>query len=367
MKDSGDLAVIGIPFAAGVAAGAFLFPGPTGISITFPLALSALLALSSISALFLLDNSSGYLVIRAAFASMFLAAGLFCSLNSVITGGIVIGDGPLTRMALAGGARLKDVIDSIPYPSDVTGPLVKALVTGDRSGLGKDVVDVFRASGASHILALSGLHLGVLYLLLSKLLVPLGNSPVARMVKYVLTVGLSGLYALATGASPSIVRAFLFITIGETAKLTGRKRIPSRILLAALTIQLAVKPEVITTLGFQLSYLAMTGIVLLYPKLERIYPEGGRIDPMRKIWQAAVLSVSCQVTTAPLVWLRFRTFPGYFLITNLTALPLTSAVVVLSVTTIALYPMGICPEILIRLNDLAAELLVSCLQTVSSM
>ena len=367
MKDSGDLAVIGIPFAAGVAAGAFLLPGPTGIPIAFPLALSAMLALSSISAFFLFDNGSGYLRTRLAFAAMFLAAGLLCSVNSLITSGIVLGNGPLTRMAQAGGARLKEVIDSIPYPSDVTGPLVKALVTGDRSGLEKDVVEVFRASGASHFLALSGLHLGVLYLLLSRLLVPLGNSLGARRIKYFLTIGFSGLYALATGASPSIVRAFLFIAIGETAKLTGRKRVPSRILLAALTIQLAVKPEVVSTLGFQLSYLAMTGIVLLYPKLERIYPEGGRIDPMRKIWQAAVLTVSCQVTTAPLVWFRFRTFPRYFLITNLTALPLTSAVVVLSVTTIALYPIGICPEILIRLNDLAAGLLVRCLQTISSM
>ena len=367
MKDSGDFAVIGIPFAAGVAAGAFL---PV-IPLVLPFALSSFLLTGSFLSILFFDDRSDRSLIHVTIGFIFLAAGLFCSVNSSITAGVVLEGGPLKRMAGAWGSRLKGLIDGIPYPSEGTGALVKALLTGDRGDLGKDVVKTFRDSGASHILALSGLHLGILYLLLSRLLLPIGNGPVALKIKYFLIVTTAGAYTLVTGASPSIVRAFLFITLGETAKVLGRKRIPSRILLTALTIQLALKPEVITSLGFQLSYLAMTGIIFLYPALEKIYPEGkgrlGRLDPMRKIWKGAVLSISCQVFTAPLVWFRFRTFPEYFLITNLLALPMTSAVVILSVATIALYPIGICPELLIRLNDHAVGLLVSCLQTISSL
>lgn len=368
MKDSGDLAGLAVPFAAGVAAGAFLAARLGDIPLFIPFSLSA--AIPSFGALILFGPDRrrlGWLQL----AALFFLAGIFCSLNSRIGAGIPLPQGPLGRLASANGARLKSLIDSIPYPSEGTAPLVKALLTGDRSGLSREVTGTFRASGASHILALSGLHLGILYLILTRLSTPLGNGPAARKVRYSLTIAAAGFYTLMTGASPSIVRAFLFILIGETARLLGRRRDPVRVLLAALTIQLALKPETISSLGFQLSYLAMTGIVLLYPGLERLYPKAGglagRIDPMRRIWKGAVLSISCQAFTAPLVWRRFHTFPKYFIITNLTALPLTSAVMVLSVATIALSALGICPDGLTGLNDMAVRALVGCLEIISSL
>ena len=256
--------------------------------------------------------------------------------------------------------------------SATTAPLVKALLTGDRSDLTKEITGRFRDSGASHILALSGLHLGVLYLLLARLTAPLGNSLAARRLRYSLIIASALFYAVMTGGSPSIVRAFLFIAINETARLLGRKRDPVRVLLAALTIQLALRPDVIASVGFQLSYAAMAGIFLLYPTLERIYPasDGGRwsgLNPFRKIWNAAMLSISCQAFTAPIVWHYFRTFPKYFILTNLLALPLTSAVMVLSVTTIALSFLGICPGLLTVLNDHAMQALVFCLKVISGL
>ena len=175
-----------------------------------------------------------------------------------------------------------------------------------------------------------------------------------------------------TGATPSIIRAFLFITINETARLLGRKREPVRVLLAALTVQLALKPDVISSVGFQLSYMAMAGIFLLYPTLERIYPapSGSRLsrfNPFRKIWNAAMLSISCQIFTGPIAWHYFHTFPKYFILTNLIALPLTSAIMTLSVATIALSFFGICPEPLVILNDHAMQALVFCLEIISGL
>ena len=260
MKDSGEIVGIGMMFAAGVAAGAVL----AEYIKVFPLAIPCCLSMTipTLSVVIFL-KSSGKKPNRFAFLSLFLITGLFCSVNSIIGYGIPIPQGYLARVANIKGEQLKNLIDNIPYPSSGTGPLVKALLTGDRSGLDKATVKIFRTSGASHILALSGLHLGILYLILARLTAPLGNSPRAKRMRFLLTIGAAGFYTLMTGASPSIVRAFLYITIGETARLIGRERNPANILLTALTIQLVLKPEVITTLGFQLSYLAMAGITFI--------------------------------------------------------------------------------------------------------
>ena len=371
MRGAGDFAGIGVPFAAGVAAGSLLFASGICCPVLFPSLLVLSLVVLSAYSYRRFDSGTPVLEVRTSFAILFLLAGLFCSLNSVLTDGIPLPEGPIARLAGRCQERLKAAIDSIPYPSGTTAPMVKALLTGDRSGLDPSVIQIFRDSGASHILALSGLHLGVIYLILTRLCRPLGNSPATRRIRYSLIVGACGFYALMTGAGPSIVRAFLFILFFETARLLERDRDPRRILPAALTVQLALKPETITTLGFQLSYLATAGIVLVYPRLERLYPKAeglaGKVDPMRRIWEGAVLSLSCQVFTAPLVWLRFHTFPKYFLLTNLLALPLTSAVMVLSVSTIALSFFGACPPLLVSLDDGAVQLLVRCLGIISSM
>ena len=260
---------------------------------------------------------------------------------------------------------MQNVIDNIPYPSETSGPLVKALLTGDKSDLTKEITGIFRDSGASHILALSGLHLGVLYILLARLTAPLGNSPWIRRLRYSLIIVAALFYSIMTGATPSIIRAFLFITINETAKLLGRKREPVGALLA-------LKPDVITSVAFQLSYMAMAGIFLLFPTLDRIYPAPNgsklsRFNPLRKIWSAAMLSISCQVFTGPLAWYYFHTFPKYFILTNLIALPLTSAIITLSVATIALSFLGICPEPLVILNDHAMQALFFCLEIISGL
>lgn len=366
MEGAKDFVGIGIPFAVGVAAGAVLFPYPCAVH---PIPPTVFMALSCCLAVHAARHPGGRTT--PIIAAAFLIAGMFCSVSSTLASGIPAGNGSPGRFAAICKGRLTAMIDSIPFPSSSTSSLVKALLTGDRSGLDRRTLEIFRESGAAHILALSGLHLGMIYLILSKLTFFLGNSPAARKARYSWIIAASGFYTLMTGAGPSLVRAFLFIFLHETAKLLGRKAGPSRILLSALTIQLAVKPEVISSTGFQLSYLAMLGITLLYPHLKKLYPEAGstlgRLDPMRRIWNAAVLSISCQAFTAPLAWYRFHVFPKYFLLTNLAALPLTSAVMVLSVTTAALSFLGICPGFLVVLDDKAVGALAYCLEVISSL
>lgn len=356
MAERAGIEALAVHFTAGVAVGALLLRLPADPSI---LSTSLLLVLASLVVIVLKTERGGLLF------PAFVLLGAFCAFEDAFPGADTATF--LERWTSAWADRLRAFIDGIPFPSEGTAPLLKALLTGDRSGLSQDTVRVFRESGGAHLLALSGLHIGILYLLLTRLLWPLGNSPRARRIRYALIVLAAGLFTLMTGASPSIVRAFLFIFLNETARIACRPRGPLRILSTALLIQLVITPSAITSTGFQLSYLAMAGIFLLFPVLEAWYPKGLHFDPVRKVWEAAALSISCQVFTGPLAWFRFHTFPTYFLLTNLVALPFTTLLMGSAVTTLALQGIHCCPGFLVRATDWLCRTLVWILQVISSM
>ena len=356
MAERAGIEALAVHFTAGVAAGALLLRLPADPAI---LSTGLLLVLASLVVIVLKTERGGLLF------PAFLLLGAFCAFADAFPGADTATF--LEQWTSAWADRLRHFIDGIPFPSAGTAPLLKALLTGDRSGLSQDTVRVFRESGGAHLLALSGLHIGILYLLLTRLLWPLGNSPRARRLCYALIVLAAGLFTLMTGASPSIVRAFLFIFLNETARIACRPRDPLRILSTALLIQLVITPSAISSTGFQLSYLAMAGIFLLFPILEGWYPKGSRYDPVRKVWEAAALSISCQVFTGPLAWFRFHTFPTYFLLTNLFALPLTTLLMGSAVTTLVLQGIHCCPGFLLHATDWLCRTLVWILQVISSM
>ena len=356
MAERAGIEALAVHFTAGVAAGALLLRLPADPSL---LSTGLLLVLAGLVVIVLKTERGGLLF------PAFVLLGAFCAFADAFPGADTATF--LERWTSAWADRLRAFIDGIPFPSEGTAPLLKALLTGDRSGLSQDTVRVFRESGGAHLLALSGLHIGILYLLLSRLLWPLGNSPRARRIRYALIVLAAGLFTLMTGASPSIVRAFLFIFLNETARLACRPRDPLRVLSTALLIQLVITPSAITSTGFQLSYLAMAGIFLLFPILEAWYPSSSRFDPVRKVWEAAALSISCQVFTGPLAWFRFHTFPTYFLLTNLVALPFTTLLMGSAVTTLALQGIRCCPGFLVHATDWLCRTLVWILQVISSM
>ena len=356
MAERAGIEALAVHFTAGVAAGALLLRLPADPVFSS----SGLLLVLASLVVFVLKTERDYLLFPA-----FLLLGAFCAFTDAFPGADRVTF--LQRWASAWAERLRAFIDGIPFPSEGTAPLLKALLTGDRSGLSQDTVRVFRESGGAHLLALSGLHIGILYLLLSRLLWPLGNSPRARRFRYALIVLAAGLFTLMTGASPSIVRAFLFIFLNETARITCRPRDPLQVLSTALLLQLVLTPSAITSTGFQLSYLAMAGIFLLFPILNGWYPPGSRFNPIRKIWEAAALSISCQVFTGPLAWFRFHSFPTFFLLTNLFALPLTTLLMGSAVTTLMLRGVHFCPGFLIHATDWLCQALVWILQVISSM
>lgn len=398
MTETADIKPLALAFTFGAASGLLL--SRISVHAAYISSATSLLVALTLTVITSADRRQAEILL------LFLTAGVFCAATSTLTSlGAVAGKPLFAGLA----ADFRSMISSIPFPHEGTAPLVNALLTGDRSSLDSSVMNSFRDSGASHILALSGLHLGIIYGILLKVTSIFGKHPTVKAVRSLIIISLCGIYTLATGASPSLVRAFLFILVNETARLTHRSNNPLRVYCAALFIQTAINPQVISSTGFQLSYLAMAGIFLLYPALKKWYPqkeaagdmliekgagltesdglEGMMIDKgccragrcwtswmktivsaaPRKIWDAAALTISCQVFTGPLAWWKFGTFPKYFLLTNLLSLPLTSAVMLLSVSTSVLFAIGICPDFLISLTDSCASLLLFIMKVISSM
>lgn len=353
---------ISIPFVAGIATSA-LMSAADGQSIIAGIATSMLMFAFICSVLIAHEVPQRDIVYHV----VFFVAGLFCHATAMSGGGLTE-EAPSHVMKIAAIAcdKLKSAIDSLELGAPERNNLLKALLTGDRTGLSGTTTSSFRAAGASHILALSGLHMGIIYTILARSLAFMGNSTFALRLRSMLLVIAGAFYTVMTGAGPSIVRAFLFILLSELCRnLPGRAHDPARMLQAALIIQLAVSPTVISSLGFQLSYLAVSGIVWIMPKISVWFPDDGKPDPMKKLWNLCALSISCQCLTAPLVWIRFRTFPRFFLVTNLVAMPLTTLSIASSVFCLtagthcpefALEACGQCVSMLLRFIDVLASL-----------
>ena len=369
MKVAREISGVVLPFAAGVAAA--VWPGCLPcIRPCISTGLSYAAVTSSAALLFHFRNRPvppSYL--RMAICICMASCGILCGLTSeIISPGIRFTDNILEAIGALGAATGK-LIDEIGFRSSDTNAMIKALIIGDRSDIPAHITESFRSSGASHILALSGLHLGMIHYICTKILSILGNSPRAQTIRSASTVLLCGLYTLATGAGASIVRAFLFILIGERARIAKSSRSLGTTLMSALLIHLTISPQSIREVGFQLSYAAIAGIAYIFPWLRNFWPDSGKEKkgPLLRIWESAALSISCQITTGPLAYLYFGTFPVHFIMTNLIALPLTGLIIPSSLLTICLEAFGICPPILYRASEILVTALSDALEIISLM
>lgn len=193
--------------------------------------------------------------------------------------------------------------------------ILSALSIGDKSLLSDTQREVFSAAGASHVLALSGLHVGIVYLLLSTLLGRKRGTRRGRLLKEGLIVLSLWLFALLAGMSPSIVRAVTMCTIYAFVKCLGGANSSFDTLLLSAFVMLVFQPFQLFELSFQLSFGAMAGILLI-----------PTFRPRNYFLSIVVLSLCAQLGTLPLTLHAFGVFPTYFLITNLVVMPLTYAI-----------------------------------------
>jgi competence protein ComEC len=199
------------------------------------------------------------------------------------------------------------------------------MTLGDKSAMTRELRDVYAVSGASHVLALSGLHLGIIYMLLSLLIV-------GRRLRYViLPVVVLAIWAfvLLTGLPVSVVRAAVMISLYALLSLIHRGHFSLNALSLAALLILTVSPDSLWDVGFQLSFAAMVAILTVQPLLARPVSETYLFDRpvLRWLWGIVTVSVAAQIGTAPLIAYYFGRLPLYFLLTNLLVIPAATVII----------------------------------------
>ncbi|MEO8588256.1 MAG: ComEC/Rec2 family competence protein [Flavobacteriales bacterium] len=193
--------------------------------------------------------------------------------------------------------------------------LVKALVLGLRDDLDGEQKNAFVRSGTVHVLAVSGTHVGFIYVMLSFLLGWWGGGRKARLFRGVLVLLALWGYAGLTGACPSVLRATFMFSLFTLAGMLSQRVDTLNSLFAAALVLLLWDPHMLVEVSFQLSFLAVLGIVLFYGPLQRLWSPDNWL--LRNVWALTVMSLSAQLFTTPLSLYLFKAFPVWFLPANL--------------------------------------------------
>ncbi len=219
--------------------------------------------------------------------------------------------------------------------------VINALVLGERSGIDQNMNNQYAAAGMMHILAVSGLHVGIVLLLLRIITKPLAGHKL-RWIRSILIISLIWTFAFITGLSPSVLRAatmFSFLEIGHN--LGGKRKSIDAVLASALLL-IVFDPLIIFQVGFQLSYLAVLGILWIQPWLSNFYRPNFKIDQI--IWGVATVTVSAQIGVLPLSLYYFHQFPGLFFVSNIVVLPFLGIILAEGIFIVALAYMDILPD-----------------------
>lgn len=202
--------------------------------------------------------------------------------------------------------------------------VLAALTLGDKQHLDPDIKMAYSASGAMHILAVSGLHVGIIYAILYLFLFPLRKRNNNALISSIIILVALWIYAFITGLSPSVLRATIMFSVILIGKASGRKSyIYNTIALSAFFL-LIYNPFYLFHVGFQLSYSAVLAIVFIQPKLYRLFYMPNKI--LDYIWGLISVSIAAQIGTFICALFYFHQFSTYFLLTNLIVIPMATII-----------------------------------------
>ena len=244
------------------------------------------------------------------------------------------------------------------YQSADAYAVVAAMALGDKSALTKELKDVYSITGASHVLALSGLHLGIIYTLLS-LLVRGRRWQMASQLLIILSIWA---FVFLVGLSTSVVRSAMMLSIYALMSLGHRDKMSVNTLAFSAIVLLIVNPLSLFDVGFQMSFMAVFAILILYPLFEGVFSQEFLMSHRIVRWVWAMVTVSCaaQIGIAPLIAYYFGRFSTYFLLTNFVVIPATTLILYLSLLVfivpslayLLLYVVGLLNSVLTKMAAL---------------
>ena len=213
--------------------------------------------------------------------------------------------------------------------------VVAAMALGDKSALTQELREVYSVTGASHVLALSGLHLGIIYMLLTLLFG--GKRLLSSSLFHLFTITCLWAFVFLVGMSVSVVRSATMLTAYALLSLGHRDKMSVNTLAFTALLVLLFSPLSLFDVGFQMSYLSVFSILLIVPLSERLFPPGWLMSHRLVRWLWGMVAVSCaaQIGVAPLTAYYFGRLPVYFLLTNFIVIPAATVILWLSPVVLA--------------------------------
>lgn len=232
--------------------------------------------------------------------------------------------------------------------------IASALVLGVTDGLDEELLSAYSATGSMHILAVSGLHISVLYFLLMWMLSPVNRLRGGAWIVALVSLVMLWFYAFVTGMPPSVLRAVTMFSFLALARPWSRNTNIYNTLAVSAFCLLLFDPFLIRSVGFQLSYMAVLGIVFLYRRILVLWEP--RHALVTEVWKISCVAIAAQLATFPLGMYYFHQFPNYFLLSNLIVVPVSFVVLIggLGVLLFSFVPLlasvaGFCLAWVIRL------------------
>jgi competence protein ComEC len=223
--------------------------------------------------------------------------------------------------------------------SDDQYAVVAAMALGEKSALTRELKDTYSKTGASHILALSGLHLGIIYALLSILVIGRRWQTITQ-VAMILSIWA---FVFLVGMSASVVRSAVMLTVYALLALGHRQKMSVNTLAFTAIVMLLVTPKALFDIGFQMSFMAVFSILLFVPLFYRPFSAEYLMTHrvVKWIWGMVAVSVAAQIGVAPLIAYYFGRFSCYFLLTNFIVLPAATLILYLSLGTLLIPSIGV--------------------------
>lgn len=239
-----------------------------------------------------------------------------------------------------------------------------ALILGQRQEIAADIVQDYQFSGATHILSVSGLHVGFIMLIINFILKPIGNTRKGSFIKLTAILASLSVFAIISGLSPSVLRSvvmFSFLAVGEHLRRGGNTY---HTLLVSLLLILLFEPYFLFDIGFQLSYIALFFIFWLHPVLKSVWNPKNKIA--MQIWNVLTVSFAAQIGTLPLCLYYFHQFPGLFFVTNIVIIPILFIVMVMGIIVMVLAIFNIVPLLFVQILEKSIYLLNKIIHLVAS-
>lgn len=222
--------------------------------------------------------------------------------------------------------------------------IINALLLGQRQEMSKEILENYTKAGAVHILAVSGLHVGIILLIITLFLKPLDYLKHGKLIKLIITLLLLWTFAFIAGLSASVVRAVTMFTALSIGLAFNRKNSLYKNLIISVFFLLLFNPYYLFEVGFQLSYLAVFFIVWLQPLIYSVWKPS--FKPLDYFWQLFTVSVAAQIGVLPLSLYYFHQFPGLFFVANLLIIPVLGLILGLGITIILLSLINLLPKAL---------------------